>query len=152
MTDIDRQADLEVHFAGQHMTVRLPLAGPVTGEWLQHYQQLALAAQVRAQAGTDHDSIPPRAVPAARPLGLRSPCLYSWQQARHPDFGGWALPAAATVRAMRVTGLGHASVLIGTANGSILTTDSARDSCRSSLTACRNATPRTAIRGRPCPL
>ena len=55
MTDIDRQADLEVHFAGGHMTVRLPLAGPVTGEWLQHYQKLALAAQVRAQAGTDHD-------------------------------------------------------------------------------------------------
>ena len=55
MTDIDRQADLEVHFAGEHMTVRLPLAGPVTGEWLQHYQKLAVAAEVRAQAGTDHD-------------------------------------------------------------------------------------------------
>ena len=55
MTDIDRQADLEVHFAGEHMTVRVPLAGPVTGEWLQHYQMLALAAEVRAQAGTHHD-------------------------------------------------------------------------------------------------
>ena len=52
MTDIDRQADLEVHFAGEHMTVRVPLAGPVTGEWLQCYQKLALAAEVRAQAET----------------------------------------------------------------------------------------------------
>ena len=50
MTDIDRQADLEVHFAGGHMTVRLPLAGPVTGEWLQPYQKLALAAEVRYKA------------------------------------------------------------------------------------------------------
>lgn len=55
MTDIDRQADLEVHFAGEHMTVKVPLAGPVTGEWLQYYQKLALAAEVRAQAGTHHD-------------------------------------------------------------------------------------------------
>ena len=55
MTDIDPQADLEVHFAGEHMTVKVPLAGPVTGEWLQHYQELALAAEVRAQAETDHD-------------------------------------------------------------------------------------------------
>ena len=55
MTDIDRQADLEVHFAGEHITVRVPLAGPVTGEWLQHYQKLALAAEVRAQAETHHD-------------------------------------------------------------------------------------------------
>ena len=55
MTDIDRQADLEVHFAGEHMTVKVPLAGPVTGEWLDCYQKLALAAEVRAQAGTHHD-------------------------------------------------------------------------------------------------
>ena len=40
MTDIDPQADLVVHFAGEHMTVKVPLAGPVTGEWLQHYQRL----------------------------------------------------------------------------------------------------------------
>ena len=55
MTDIDRQADLEVHFAGEHMTVKVPLAGPVTGEWLQCYQKLALATEVRAQAETHHD-------------------------------------------------------------------------------------------------
>jgi uncharacterized membrane protein len=55
MTDIDPQADLEVHFAGEHVRVKVPLAGPVTGEWLQCYQKLALAAQVRAQAETGHD-------------------------------------------------------------------------------------------------
>jgi hypothetical protein len=55
MTDIDPQADLEVRFAGEHMTVKVPLAGPVTGEWLQDYQKLALAAEVRAQAGRCDD-------------------------------------------------------------------------------------------------
>ena len=55
MTDIDPQADLEVRFAGENMTVKVPLAGPVTGEWLQYYQKLALAAEVRAQAETHRD-------------------------------------------------------------------------------------------------
>jgi hypothetical protein len=55
MTDIDRQADIEVRPAGEHVTVRVPLARPVTGEWLQNYQKLALAAEVRAQAETHHD-------------------------------------------------------------------------------------------------
>src|SRR5580693_1621166 len=55
MTGIDPQADLEVRFAGEHMTVKVPLAGPVTGEWLQDYQKLALAAEVRAQAGRCDD-------------------------------------------------------------------------------------------------
>ncbi|HJY69761.1 MAG TPA: hypothetical protein VJ254_23815 [Streptosporangiaceae bacterium] len=55
MTDIDPQADLEVRFAGEHMTVKVPLAGPVTREWLQDYQKLALAAEVRAQAGRCDD-------------------------------------------------------------------------------------------------
>lgn len=55
MTDIDPRADLEVRFAGEHMTVKVPLAGPVTGEWLQDYQKLALAAEVRAQAGRCDD-------------------------------------------------------------------------------------------------
>ena len=55
MTDIDPQADLEVQSAGEHLTVKVPLAGPVTGEWLQSYQELALAAEVQAQAGTRHD-------------------------------------------------------------------------------------------------
>jgi hypothetical protein len=28
MTDIDPQADLEIRFAGEHVTVKVPLAGP----------------------------------------------------------------------------------------------------------------------------
>ena len=55
MTDIDPRADLEVRFAGEHVTVKVPLAAPVTGEWLQDYQKLALAAEVRAQVGTCDD-------------------------------------------------------------------------------------------------
>ena len=48
MTDIDPRADLEVRFAGEHMTVKVPLAGSVTGEWLQDYQKLALTGVVSA--------------------------------------------------------------------------------------------------------
>jgi hypothetical protein len=50
MTEIDPQADIELHPADEHVTVRIPLAGPVTGEWLRCYQQLALAAKVPVQA------------------------------------------------------------------------------------------------------
>jgi uncharacterized membrane protein len=50
MTDIDPQADIELYPADEHVTVRVPLAGPVTGEWLRYYQQLALAAKVPVQA------------------------------------------------------------------------------------------------------
>jgi hypothetical protein len=50
MTDIDPQADIELHPAEEHVTVRVPLAGPVTGVWLRCYQQLALAAKVPVQA------------------------------------------------------------------------------------------------------
>ena len=46
MTDIDPQADIEVHSADEHVTVRVPLAGAVTGEWLRCYQKLALAKEV----------------------------------------------------------------------------------------------------------
>jgi hypothetical protein len=55
MTDIDLQADIEVHSADGHATVRVPLAGAVTGEWLRCYQKLALATKVpvRAQARQD---------------------------------------------------------------------------------------------------
>ncbi len=55
MTDFDPQADIEVHPADEHVTVRIPVAGPVTAVWLRHYQQLALAAEVPAQTQTDHD-------------------------------------------------------------------------------------------------
>src|SRR5580698_8292461 len=50
MTDIDPQAQIELHPANEHLTVRVPLAGAVTGEWLRCYQQLALATKVPAQA------------------------------------------------------------------------------------------------------
>jgi hypothetical protein len=50
MTDIDPQADIELHSADGHVMVRVPLAGPVTGEWLRCYQQLALATKVPVQA------------------------------------------------------------------------------------------------------
>jgi len=55
MTDIDPQADIELHSANEHVTVRVPLAGPVTGEWLRCYQQLALATKLPAQAQARHD-------------------------------------------------------------------------------------------------
>ena len=55
MTDIDSQGDIELHSADGHVTVRVPLAGAVTGEWLGCYQELALAAKVPAQAQARHD-------------------------------------------------------------------------------------------------
>ncbi len=55
MTDIDPQADIELHTAGEHVTVRVPLGGPVTGEWLRYYQKLALATKVPAQAQARDD-------------------------------------------------------------------------------------------------
>jgi hypothetical protein len=50
MTDIDPKADIELHTVNEHVIVRLPLAGPVTDEWLQRYQRLARATGVPAQA------------------------------------------------------------------------------------------------------
>ena len=67
MTDIDRQADIGFDPADDHVTVRVPLAGPVTGEWLDCYQKLARAANVPAQvqAGRDRSWVVVR-VPAGR--------------------------------------------------------------------------------------
>lgn len=55
MTDIDPQADIELHSADGHVTVSVPLAGTVTGEWLRCYQQLALTTKmpVAVQARQD---------------------------------------------------------------------------------------------------
>jgi hypothetical protein len=50
MTDIDPQAEIELHPANEYLTVRVPLAGAVTGDWLRCHQQLALATKVPAQA------------------------------------------------------------------------------------------------------
>ncbi len=55
MTDIDPQADIELHRADGHVTVRVPLAGAVTVDWLGCYQKLALAAKVPVQAQARHD-------------------------------------------------------------------------------------------------
>jgi len=55
MTDIDSQADIELHSADGHVTVRVPLAGAVTGEWLRCYQKLAQASKVAVQAQARHD-------------------------------------------------------------------------------------------------
>jgi hypothetical protein len=54
MTDIDSRADIELHSADGHVTVRVPLAGQVTSEWLRCYQRLALASEVPAQARAQH--------------------------------------------------------------------------------------------------
>ena len=50
MTDIDRKADIDLHVVDEHVIVRVPLAGPVTDEWLRRYQRLARATGVPAQA------------------------------------------------------------------------------------------------------
>jgi uncharacterized membrane protein len=55
MTDIDPRADIEVFSADEHVTVRVPLAGPVTGEWLRCYQKLALAREMSVQAQVHQD-------------------------------------------------------------------------------------------------
>ena len=41
MTDIDRAADIEVSRGFAQVTVRIPLTGLVSQEWLSHYQTLA---------------------------------------------------------------------------------------------------------------
>ena len=55
MTDIDPQADIELHSGAEHVTVRVPLAGTVTGEWLRCYRELAQAAKVPVQAQARDD-------------------------------------------------------------------------------------------------
>jgi uncharacterized membrane protein len=52
MTDIDPQADIELHTANEHVIVRVPLAGHVTDEWLRCYERLARATDVPVQART----------------------------------------------------------------------------------------------------
>jgi hypothetical protein len=55
MTDIDPQADIELHSTDGHVTVSVPLAGAVTGEWLRCYQQLALATKMPVDVQARHD-------------------------------------------------------------------------------------------------
>ena len=55
MTDIDPKSDIELHTVDEHVIVRVPLAGPVTGEWLRRYQRLARATGVPVQAQAHPD-------------------------------------------------------------------------------------------------
>jgi hypothetical protein len=55
MTDIDPRADIEILSADAGVTVRMPLAGPVTGGWLECYQQLALARGMSVQGQAHED-------------------------------------------------------------------------------------------------
>jgi uncharacterized membrane protein len=55
MTDIDPKSDIELHTANEHVIVRVPLAGPVTDEWLRCYERLAHATGVPVQAHADPD-------------------------------------------------------------------------------------------------
>ncbi|HEY2550649.1 MAG TPA: hypothetical protein VGI64_08730 [Streptosporangiaceae bacterium] len=49
MTDIDDKSDIELHTANEHVIARVPLAGPVTDEWLRCYQRLARATGMPVQ-------------------------------------------------------------------------------------------------------
>ena len=55
MTDIDPKSDIELQTANEHVIVRVPLAGPVTDEWLRRYQRLARATGVPVQAQAHPD-------------------------------------------------------------------------------------------------
>jgi uncharacterized membrane protein len=55
MTDIDPKSDIELHTVNEHVIARVPLAGPVTGEWLRRYQRLARATGVPVQAEAHPD-------------------------------------------------------------------------------------------------
>jgi uncharacterized membrane protein len=55
MTDIDRQADIELQSSDEHVIVRIPLAGQVTDGWIRCYHRLAQATDVPVQAQADPD-------------------------------------------------------------------------------------------------
>ncbi len=55
MTYLDPGAELEFQPADEHVTVRIALSGPVSGEWRARYRELALASEVPAYAETGPD-------------------------------------------------------------------------------------------------
>src|ERR1700750_2907968 len=55
MTDIDPNSEIELHTVNEHVIVRVPLAGPMTNQWLRRYQRLARATGVPAQAQAHPD-------------------------------------------------------------------------------------------------
>ena len=67
MADIDPAADIEIHRGFAQITVRIPLAGHVSQEWLTHYKSLASKRNARPVEAED---VPDRSwiVVAFRPL------------------------------------------------------------------------------------
>jgi hypothetical protein len=72
MTDIGPAADVEIDHDDEHVTARIPLAGPVDREWRRCYQKLARARDlpaaaeeypgrawlvIRVPASDDHDEV-----------------------------------------------------------------------------------------------
>ena len=55
VTDIDPKSDIELHTVNEHVIARVPLAGPVTSEWLRRYQRLARATGVPVHAEAHPD-------------------------------------------------------------------------------------------------
>jgi hypothetical protein len=55
MTDIDPSTEIELTAGTDHVTVRIPLAGPVTGQWPGCFDRLARAAGVTARTETQPD-------------------------------------------------------------------------------------------------
>src|SRR5262249_35448673 len=53
MTDIDPRSDIELHTVNEHVIARVPLAGPVTDEWLRCYQRLAPGTDGAGEAQRD---------------------------------------------------------------------------------------------------
>jgi hypothetical protein len=55
MTDINPDADIELHSAQRHVVATVPLTGTVSAEWIHCYQRLARAADVPARAEQSPD-------------------------------------------------------------------------------------------------
>src|SRR5215475_15877447 len=49
MTDLDPRGELQLHSTAGHVIARMPLSGPVSADWQQHYQRLARATRVPAR-------------------------------------------------------------------------------------------------------
>jgi hypothetical protein len=52
MTEIDTAADIDVVMHGDGVTIGIPLAGPATVEWCEHYQAMARRQNLPARAET----------------------------------------------------------------------------------------------------
>jgi len=50
MTEIDADADIDIVWREQELTIRIPLAGEVSQEWARHYLRLARGKGIPARA------------------------------------------------------------------------------------------------------